>query len=66
MMQKQRDLRKARKFGQKEGYDKAKAEFNKEKENIIKELIKRGMNIEDIATIVGITTDEVKKIGDSV
>ena len=76
MMQKQRDLRKARKFGQKEGYDKARAEFkeqikqadeqvkelNKQKKMIIKELAKRGMSIEDIAKIVRITTEEVRKI----
>ena len=59
-----------------EGYNKAKTEFekqikqaneqvkelNKQKKMIIKELIKRGMKIEEIAKIIGNTIDEIKNI----
>ena len=62
--------------GKKIGYDKAKSEFeeqikekaeqieklNKQKKMTVKKLLKRGMNIEEIAQILEITKEEVKEI----
>ena len=72
MMQLQKEQKKERKFGQKEGYNKAKAEYEekvtklkKQKEDMVKELIKRGMKIEEISKIADMTEDEIRKITNS-